>query len=214
MCRAACKSKRKSNKTIEDEQVTLQDLLAKPSDEISAFLSGIYEQAAWVSERFVQRGEGFRNSIKTISDLAAAMKDIVDRLSNEKKLELLRGYPDLTEKAAKLRELTKDSQEEQCKAGMHTLTDSEIERFTSLNTSYREKFGFPFILAVRNATKYTVISALAGRVSKTPEEEFACALQNVHKIAWIRLLAKTNTDNSAGYLTCHVLDTANGCPGT
>jgi len=68
-------------------------------------------------------------------------------------------------------------------------------------------------LAVRNATKLTVLAALEGRSKNPPEAEFATALEQVHKIAWMRLLSKIDVSDAKGFLTCHVLDTANGCPG-
>jgi OHCU decarboxylase len=130
------------------------------------------------------------------------------------KLTLLRAHPDLCEKVGTLDQLTLESQEEQSKSGLQSLTNEELERFTKYNSMYREKFGFPFILAVRNVTKFTVLAALQGRATNhTKEVEFVTALQQVHKIAWMRLLSKLDTSNAKGYLTCHVLDTANGCPG-
>ena len=65
------------------------------------------------------------------------------------------------------------------------------------------KFGFPFILAVRNASKNTVLSALEGRLPHSVEKEFVTAMEQVHKIAWMRLLSKINTDDAKGFLTCH-----------
>lgn len=82
-----------------------------------------------------------------------------------------------------------------------------------MNESYKKKFGFPFILAVRNASKTTVLSAIEGRLNNSsPQREYTVALDQVHNIAWMRLLTKVNTDDAAGFLTCHVLDTANGIP--
>ena len=141
------------------------------------------------------------------------MKSIVDAAPRDRKMELLCAHPDLCEKVAGLEKLTQESQEEQGKSGLQSLTEEELERFNRLNSAYRGKCGFPFILAVRNATKYTVLAALEGRVKNPVEVEFATALQQVHKIAWMRLLAKLDTSDAKGFLTCHVLDTANGCPG-
>jgi 2-oxo-4-hydroxy-4-carboxy-5-ureidoimidazoline decarboxylase len=94
---------------------------------------------------------------------------------------------------------------------LNTLTQDEMDEFTALNTSYKAKFGFPFILAVRNATKYTILDAFRSRINNTAPLEFAQCMSQIHKIAWMRLLSKLEW-NSKGFLTCHVLDTAQGCP--
>lgn len=192
------------------EKPSIKDLVAKPKEEILSFLGGIYEHSPWVAEELL---ESKIDAFENISQLADAMKAIVDRSSRERKMDLLNAYPDLCEKVDKIKELTKESQEEQSSAGLQSMTVSEVDRFTTANTSYRNKFGFPFILAVRNASKFTVLAALEGRLPLPVEQEFVTALMQVHKIAWMRLLAAINTDDATGFLTCHVLDTANGCPG-
>jgi 2-oxo-4-hydroxy-4-carboxy-5-ureidoimidazoline decarboxylase len=194
------------------EKIAVQKLLSQTPDEVSKFLAGIYEHSSWVSEALAETPD-LASSIKTVTELAAAMRTIVEESTTERKMALLCSHPDLCEKVAKLKELTKDSEEEQSRAGLQSLAGDELEKFNTLNSSYSQKFNFPFILAVRNATKFTVLSALDGRLPNSPEKEFAGALEQVHKIAWMRLLSKINTDGAAGFLTCHVLDTANGCPG-
>lgn len=188
-------------------------LLSKPAAEIASFLASIYEHSAWVADELTSAPDRYA-SIESATRLAAAMKSIVDAAPREKKLELLCAHPDLCEKVGALENLTAESQAEQSRSGLQALTDEELERFTKYNIEYRKRFGFPFILAVRNASKFTVLAALRGRVTNAVEIEFVTALQQVHKIAWMRLLAKLDTSNTKGFLTCHVLDTANGCPGT
>lgn len=186
----------------------VKDLTA---DTIVELLGGIYEHSSWVAEELVATSD--LSSIDTVSALAAVMKAIVDGASQERKMDLLLKHPDLCQKVEQRKELTTESQTEQSKAGLSDLTAEELERFNKLNEEYKAKFGFPFILAVRNASKYTVLSALAGRVKHTMEKEFVDALSQVHKIAWMRLLDKIDYSDANGFLTCHVLDTANGIPG-
>ena len=195
-----------------ETKLTVSELFTHSKETISDYLAGIYEHSRWVSEALVQKTD-VCSSLSTVSGLATAMKAIVDEASNDQKLSLLCAHPDLCEKVGKMEQLTKESQEEQSKAGLQSMTNEELERFTCYNKSYKEKFGFPFILAVRNSTKYTVLSALEGRLANSAEKEFVTAMEQVHKIAWMRLLSKLNTDDAAGFLTCHVLDTANGIPG-
>lgn len=187
---------------------TVEELLQKPKEEIVELLGGIYEHSKWVAEDFVKK----ENSITSVTKLANALKTIVDEASPEQKLKLLKAHPDLGAKVEQLKTLTKESQEEQGKAGLQTLDKDELTKFHSMNENYSTKFRFPFILAVRNASKYTVLSALEGRLNNSREVEFTSAITQVHKIAWMRLLSIVDTSESPGFLTVHVLDTANGIP--
>ena len=126
---------------------TVKELLSNSSSKITDFLSGIYEHSPWVAEGLVANAD--IASIVTVTELAAAMKAVVEEAEREKKLNLLLSHPDLCEKVGKMESLTIESQEEQASAGLQSLTAVELERFTSTNTAYKDKFGFPFILAVR-----------------------------------------------------------------
>ena len=75
------------------------------------------------------------------------------KATTDEQLKLLRAHPDLAGKAALAGELTVESTEEQKRSGLGSLTVDEMKRFTTLNNAYKAKFGFPFILAVRNANK-------------------------------------------------------------
>ena len=198
-------------------EITVHALLKSSKNEVRAILGGTYEHSPWVAEEFFalhcsSHDDATAGKIDDVRQLFDAMQAIVDGASRERKLELLRAHPDLCEKVESLRALTGESQEEQSRAGLGWLTNEERERFLQLNEQYRSKFGFPFILAVRNVTKHTVLAAIEGRVVSEMEMEFASALGQVHKIAWMRLLAKIHIPSSTGFLTCHVLDTAHGCP--
>mmetsp|Transcript_1501 Transcript_1501/g.2089 ORF Transcript_1501/g.2089 Transcript_1501/m.2089 type:complete len:298 (-) Transcript_1501:32-925(-) len=187
---------------------TVTELLALSKLELVSKLGNVYEHSTWVAEELAEQAPCF----STVSELAAAMKSIVDNAPKEKKMELILSHPDLCQKVEKLSTLTDESQDEQSSAGLQSLTDEEMEIFTKTNNAYIAKFAFPFILAVRNVTKQRVLAALLGRVKNTPEDEVVGAMAEIHKIAWMRLLQIVNLDNAQGFLTCHVLDTANGCP--
>lgn len=193
---------------------TISELLSKSKDEILETLGGLYEHSPWAAEGFLESTSvEERSKLSTVTELAAALKVVVDSAPREKQLELLRAHPDLAAKVETLKTLTADSQTEQNKAGLQSLEGEELQTFTAQNQAYKEKFGFPFILAVRNASKDTVLSALKGRLGNPQQKEFATALEQVHKIAWMRLLDKIDTSQAQGFLTCHVLDTASGIPG-
>ena len=98
-------------------------------------------------------------------------------------MALLRAHPDLGARAR----MSDASQGEQAGAGLDTLTMEEFDRLQRLNAAYRTRFGFPFLLAVKGSTKHDVLDALAARLSAEPDAELAEALQQVFRIAQIRL---------------------------
>lgn len=220
-------------------KIKLNLLLSLPSGDFHAHVGGIYEKTPWVVEQFYNDNlssalgptvvAASKERISNVKILFDEIKKYVKEGGLEKQLELLKSHPDLclkleppsteTSDADKPTvDITQESRQEQGRAGLSTLTSEERTKFHELNNKYKEKFQFPFILAVRNASKYTVLSALEGRVNSSMEEEIACALSQVDKIAWMRLLAKVDyadgSNGHGGFLTCHVLDTANGTPAS
>ena len=156
------------------------------ADEFVTRYGGIYEHSPWVAERVEMLLE---DSVADTELLARLMADCVDNASAEIQLELIRAHPDLAGKAQVAGELTVDSTEEQSKAGLDQCTADEFEKFQSLNASYKEKFGFPFIMAVRESKRSQILDAFASRLDNDYGEEFETALQEIHKIARLRLTA-------------------------
>ncbi|MDZ7712002.1 MAG: hydroxyisourate hydrolase [Rhodovibrio sp.] len=107
--------------------------------------------------------------------------------------------------------MTPASSSEQASAGLDSLSAPEMAHFEELNARYQKRFGFPFIKAVRGADKHRILAAFEGRVDNAWHHELATALQEVGKIAWLRLLASV-VPAPTGKLTTHILDTAAGCP--
>ena len=107
--------------------------------------------------------------------------------SEQQKLATLLAHPDLAGKLATAKHLTKYSSDEQLAAGLDALTADEQKTFTDLNDQYREKFGFPFIIAVRGLKKSDIIAAFKTRLDHDRESEFVTACQQVEKIALFRL---------------------------
>jgi 2-oxo-4-hydroxy-4-carboxy-5-ureidoimidazoline decarboxylase len=147
---------------------------------------GIYEHSPWVAERVKLLLE---DSVADTELLASLMADCVDNATVETQLELIRAHPDLAGRAQVAGELTAESTEEQSKAGLDQCTADEFERFQSLNDSYKEKFGFPFIMAVRESNRSQILDAFASRLENNYNAEFETALQEIHKIARLRLTA-------------------------
>jgi len=102
-------------------------------------------------------------------------------------MDVLLAHPDLAGKLAAAGRLTEASTEEQSSAGLDMLTDEERERFTTLNTAYRDRFGFPFIIAVKGLNKADILTAFERRIDNNTDNEFATACREVEKIARLRL---------------------------
>lgn len=147
---------------------------------------GIYEHSSWVAERVQQLLDDRPVDNET---LAILMADCVDNASVASQLELIRAHPDLAGKAQVAGELTADSTEEQSKAGLDQCTAAEFEQFQSLNAAYKEKFEFPFIMAVRESTRDEILQSFSDRIDNDYDLEFETALQEIHKIARLRLAA-------------------------
>lgn len=167
---------------------------------------GIVEHSPWVAEA-VRDARPFAS----LTAMHAAMMEVVGGADEERRLDLLRAHPDLAGRAALAGEMTVESVGEQAAAGLDRLTTEEMARFQQLNGAYTQRFGFPFIMAVRHADKHQILAAFAKRVENDRAREFATALAEVGKIVWMRLLEAVQPAPT-GRLTLHALDTASGVP--
>ena len=146
---------------------------------------GVYEHSPWIAEQTFDRGLGPGQD--TAEGLQAAMAGIVQAADHEAQLALLRAHPDLAGRLAVAGKLTAESRAEQAGVGLGHCSPEEFQRFRDLNTRYRARFGFPFILAVKGRTRREILEVFEQRAGNTPEEEFAAALEQVHRIALLRL---------------------------
>ncbi|MBD8063894.1 allantoinase PuuE [Devosia sp. PTR5] len=147
----------------------------------------IFEHSPWIAGRAWESELGPAND--TAIGLHFALRSQFRMASDEERLGVLRAHPDLAGKLAAARRLTAESTAEQASAGLDALTDAERDDFTRLNTAYVDKFGFPFIIAVRDHTKATILEAFRRRLDNSPAEEFATACAQVERIALLRLKA-------------------------
>ena len=149
---------------------------------------GIYEHSPWVAEHVSTLG----GDIEDASVLAALMADCVDNAAVEQQLKLIRAHPDLAGKAQVSGELTQASKVEQASAGLDQCSPEEFTRFQELNDAYWQKFGFPFVMAVRGQDRVAILEAFAQRLGNDYDLEFETALIEIHKIARLRLDAMRN----------------------
>ena len=158
--------------------VTLPALNSGTKDFFVATLGGVFEHSPWVAEQaWAQR------PFASLDELHAAMVQALSAAGPDAQLAVLRAHPDLGARAR----MSKASAGEQAGAGLDRLTPAEVETLRALNHEYRQRFGFPFLLAVQNATKHDVLAALERRRSAPRDDEFAEALQQVARIARFRL---------------------------
>ena len=143
----------------------------------SAF-ADIAEHSAWVAQ-FAFRSAPFQSREAMIAAFTMAVR----HADPDDQLALLCAHPDLATRV----KLTADSTNEQKGAGLDTLTTTEFANFTTLNTSYKEKNGFPFIFAVKGATKHQILAGFEARIANDTETEFAKALEQVYRIIRFRL---------------------------
>jgi 2-oxo-4-hydroxy-4-carboxy-5-ureidoimidazoline decarboxylase len=146
---------------------------------------GVYEHSPWVAEALLAKGLGPDDDDP--GRLADRMAAIVEAASHERKIELLNLHPELVGKLGIGEELTDASKSEQASARLDHCTPDEFARFQELNTLYRARFGFPFIVAVRGLTRADILKAFETRIGNDPETEFKAALGQVHRIARLRI---------------------------
>jgi 2-oxo-4-hydroxy-4-carboxy-5-ureidoimidazoline decarboxylase len=138
----------------------------------------VFEHSPWVAERASQR-----RPFESLAQMHARMCAEVEAGSREEQLALLRAHPDLGTRAR----ISPSSASEQAGAGLDQLTAAEYERLVDLNEAYKEKFGFPFLYAVKGSDKTAILRTLGKRLHAKSEDEFREALKQVFRIAAFRL---------------------------
>jgi 2-oxo-4-hydroxy-4-carboxy-5-ureidoimidazoline decarboxylase len=155
-----------------------------PRGEFVARLAEIYEHSPWVAEAaYAHRPFASRAALHAAMEAAVAGADEGHRLA------LLRAHPELASRAAFRGELTAHSLSEQGGSGLLEAPASSVERMQALNAAYSEKFGFPFIIAVKGIDRDTILARLEARLGNIPEAERQEALRQVGRIGALRLEA-------------------------
>ncbi|HVW55983.1 MAG TPA: allantoinase PuuE [Rhizobiaceae bacterium] len=166
------------------KQQTLRPARMDRADFIQHF-GGVFEHSPWIAER------AFELELGPAHDSAGGLHNALCRVfrtaGEEERLRVLKAHPDLAGKLAQAKRLTEESAKEQASAGLDALTDAERETFTRLNADYTEKFGFPFIIAVKGRTKADILAAFRERAQNSRDEEFGTACRQVERIALLRL---------------------------
>jgi OHCU decarboxylase len=156
-----------------------------PRDAFVSRFGSIFEHSPWIAERAYELELGPAHD--SSGGLHNAMARVFRSSGEDERRGVLKAHPDLAGKLAAARRLTAESAAEQASAGLDALTDEERHEFTQLNLGYVAKFGFPFIIAVRDRTKSEILDAFRTRILNAREEEFATACREVERIALLRL---------------------------
>ena len=153
--------------------------------EFVKFFANIFENARWIAEELYDQ-----KPFGDFKELSSKILNIFEATTKEKQLKILKDHPDLADKT-KISLLTPDSLKEQASAGLDQCTEEEFNEFKKLNDAYK-KFGFPFILAVKEKTKIEILNNFRKRISSNPEIEFDEAIKQVKQIASLRLRELNN----------------------
>ena len=147
----------------------------------------VFEHSPWVAERAYDPWTGISDNPLSSDAVHRTLVAAFRNASEEEKLEVLKAHPDLAGKLAQAKRLTEASTSEQASAGLDALTDEERTTFTELNDRYLHAFGFPFIIAVRDHTKTSILTTFRRRVGNDRATEFEEACSQVERIAYHRL---------------------------
>jgi 2-oxo-4-hydroxy-4-carboxy-5-ureidoimidazoline decarboxylase len=188
----------------------LDDLNSCPPVAFAAALGEIFEHSPWVAEAATRQ-----RPFPTVAALHDAMMAVIRAAPADRKLAFLQAHPELGSKLGRAPVLTQASRDEQGSLGLDRLSDEEFERFNHLNTRYREKFGFPFIICVGRHTRDSILQQFERRVRNQRDAEFSNAINEIGLITRLRLVAAVDgpgKPNTEGRLSTHVLDNVRGGP--
>ncbi len=156
----------------------LSEMNAMELETFARTIGSAFEHSPWIAER-----AWARRPFSALEDLHSSLCATVEAATRDEQLSLIRAHPDLVTRAV----LTRESQNEQGSAGLGNLSASETEQFQNYNAQYRERFGFPFVICARLNKKEAILQAFPERLQNSPEREMNTALEEIYKIAELRL---------------------------
>ena len=162
--------------------ITLDALNKMPEDQFIERLSAIFEHSPWVAAQVASA-----RPFASVDALHAAMIERVQTANKAARLALIQAHPELAGTASVRRSLTRESTREQAGAGLDQCSPEEFQTLMELNEAYTQKFGFPFIVAVRGYDRADIINEFKRRLALAPDEQWRASLQEIYKIARFRL---------------------------
>ena len=165
--------------------MTLPELSSLSQADFARELGAIFEHSPWIPER-----AWAARPFADIDALHQAMLRVVQEASEAEQLALITAHPELAGKEAAAGTLTNDSTNEQRGAGLDQCSPAELQRLRDLNAAYRERFGFPFVIAVKGRSRYQIMDAIEERLHNERDVEFDTCLDQIGQIARFRLDAR------------------------
>jgi len=150
-----------------------------------AVFAAVFEHSPWIAAAVWESGLDQHHD--SVAGLHGAFRDVIRHSGREEKLALLLAHPELAVGIAGDEQLTGSSRREQCGAGLDCCSPDEFSEFQKLNESYREKFGFPFIMAVKGYDRHGILEQFKKRLVNTEDEEFQTAVEQVIRIGRFRI---------------------------
>jgi 2-oxo-4-hydroxy-4-carboxy-5-ureidoimidazoline decarboxylase len=191
-------------------RLSLEKLNASSGADFAAALAGVFEDAPWVAA--AARHDA---PFATVAALHQRLMAAVRAAPRDQQLAFVRSHPELASKVQQAGDLTAESKSEQGSLGLNRLSAAEFQKFERLNSAYRGKFGFPFIICVRRHTRDSILRRFEARLANATDTEFATALDEIGLITRLRLVDKLDgpgAPQTTGRLSTHVLDTYHGRP--
>jgi 2-oxo-4-hydroxy-4-carboxy-5-ureidoimidazoline decarboxylase len=162
--------------------LTISQLNQLGPTEFVRVVGPVFERSPWIAETtFAKR------PFASLEYLHRALFETVKKSGEEKQLALIRAHPDLVGQIALAAQLTKESMNEQASAGLNKLSPEEIDLFKKQNAAYKSKFGFPFVICARLNKKAAILAGFETRLKNSREQEIKTALEEIFKIAELRL---------------------------
>jgi urate oxidase/2-oxo-4-hydroxy-4-carboxy-5-ureidoimidazoline decarboxylase len=159
-----------------------------------AFLSRLgfaFEHSPWVTEEAWEHAP-----FPTLDALLEALRCVVGYAPADRALALLRAHPELA--GAPAEGLTPASAGEQASAGLDRLAPTDHARLLRGQQAYRERFGFPYVVCVRDHTVATILADLEGRLDEDRAAELQRGLEQVCRIAELRIRDALTTATPRG----------------
>lgn len=165
-----------------NKTTSLDTLNAMSVADFTATLGAIFEHSPWVAERAAAK-----RPFASVQQLHDAMADAVRGATEDERIALIRAHPELAGRAAVRGELTEESTREQKGAGLDQCSREEFARMQDLNQRYNEKFGFPFVIAVKGHDRHSILDNFSRRLENRRDDEARECIEQIIRIGGFRL---------------------------
>ena len=163
--------------------MSMEEINALEPDEFAARFGFLFEGSPWITARAWNA-----RPFASIEHLHRSFFEVMRRASGDEKLALIQAHPDLVGRAARAGTLSPQSSREQSSAGLDRLSPEEIATFERLNQTYKDRFGFPFVICARENTKDSILDGFASRLANSRSDEIEIALREIARIVFLRML--------------------------